>query len=361
MAEIIKIVLTGGPCAGKTSALRYLKEALTERGVAVACAEEAATMVKRLIREGKLPDDMSSFAFHHTLFHCQIRAEEDALRRLAEAKTEKAVLLCDRGLMDSKAYVAPEDFARYSRVYGSENRILCRYDAVFHLVTAADGAEAYYVNNAERDETPEQARERDKRTLAVWAGTPHLRVIDNSTDFAGKLSRLLDEVLAVAGIPEPLEIERKFLILYPGLKKLNALPFCRKVPMSQTYLETPEEGRFRVRKRGEDVFIKTSKQKLSELKRIEREEFITKEDYEGYISNKEYCQGTISKDRYCFVWKNQYFELDVFPFWDKTALIEIELLKESQPYELPDFLVVLREVTFEKQFRNKSLAVQYGS
>ena len=361
MAEITKIVLTGGPCGGKTGALGFLQKELTDRGVAVACAEEAASMVKRMIRDGKLPDDMSSFDFHQMLFQCQMKAEEDALRRLADAKTEKAVLLCDRGLMDSKAYVTPEDFAKYSRVYGSENRILCRYDAVFHLVTAADGAEGYYVNNAERDETPGQARECDKRTIAVWAGTPHLRVIDNSTDFPGKLRRLLDEVLAVVGIPEPLEIERKFLILYPDLEKLNALPVCRKVPISQTYLETPEEGRFRVRKRGEDMFIKTIKEKISELKRVEREESITKEQYENYISKKEYCHGTISKDRYCFVWKNQYFELDVFPFWEKTALIEIELLKENQPYTLPDFLIVLREVTYEKQFRNKSLAVQYGS
>ena len=361
MAEIVKIALTGGPCGGKTGALGYLKQALTDRGVAVACVEEAASVIKKRIRNGELPADMDSYAFHSLLFRAQLSAENEALRQLAEAKAEKAVLLCDRGLMDSKAYVLPEDFARYSSVYGSENRILCRDDAVFHLVTAADGAEESYVNNAEREETPEQARERDKRTLAVWAGTPHLRVIDNRTDFPGKLRRLLDEVLAVVGIPEPLEIERKFLILYPDLKKLNALPVCRKVPMSQTYLETPEEGRFRVRKRGEDVFIKTSKQKISELKRIEREELITEEQYTQYISKKEYCQGTISKDRYCFVWKNQYFELDVFPFWDKTALIEIELLNENQPYELPDFLVALREVTYEKQFRNKSLAVQYGS
>ena len=68
MAEIIKIVLTGGPCGGKTGALGFLQKELTDRGVAVACAEEAASMVKRMIRDGKLPDDMSSFAFHHMLF-----------------------------------------------------------------------------------------------------------------------------------------------------------------------------------------------------------------------------------------------------------------------------------------------------
>ena len=78
-----------------------------------------------------------------------------------------------------------------------------------------------------------------------------------------------------------------------------------------------------------------------------------------YFSQKEYCQGTIAKDRYCIVWKNTYFELDVFPFWDKLALLEIELLDESQPFELPDFVTVLREVTFEMQFRNKTLAQTY--
>lgn len=36
MAEITKIVLTGGPCGGKTSALGFLQKELTERGVAVA-------------------------------------------------------------------------------------------------------------------------------------------------------------------------------------------------------------------------------------------------------------------------------------------------------------------------------------
>lgn len=365
MAEIIKIVLTGGPCGGKSSALSYLKQELTVRGVSVACVEESASIVKRYVRAKILPDNMSSFAFHHMLFAFQLKAENEALLQLAESKTEKAVLLCDRGLMDSKAYVTPEDFTKYSSVYGfSENSILCRYDAVFHLVTAADGAEEYYTtgNNEERDETPEQARELDKRTMAVWAGTPHLRVIDNSTDFPGKLGRLLDEVLAALGIPEPLEIERKFLILYPDLEKLNRLPVCRRVPMSQTYLETPAEGRFRVRKRGEDadaVYIKTTKQKISDLKRIEREAFITEEQYGQYISNKEYCHGTISKDRYCFVWKNQYFELDVFPFWDKFALLELELLDENQSYVLPDFVYVIREVTTDKQYRNKTLAKTY--
>ena len=235
---------------------------------------------------------------------------------------------------------------------------------MFHLVTAAKGAEEYYQtdNNSARREDIEAARALDDRLLSVWTGTPHLRVIDNSTDFDGKLRRLLDETLAVVGIPEPLEIERKYLIVYPDLQLLNSLPACRRVPLSQTYLKTDTEGKFRVRKRGEGedaVFIKTVKKKISEIRRVETEERISESEYKEYISNKENCKGTIAKDRYCIVWKNQYFELDVFPFWDKLALLEIELLDENQPFELPDFVIPLREVTFEKQFRNKALAETY--
>lgn len=362
MSQIIKIALTGGPCAGKSSAMTFLKTELEQAGAEVLCLDETAT---KLMASGKTPENMGSYAFHSLLFKTQLEGEK-RLGKLAEkSAAEKCVILCDRGLMDSRAYVTDDEFFRYANGHGwFENEILCEYDAVFHLVTAAKGAEKYYQtdNNSVRSEDLEAARRLDDRLISVWTGTPHLRVIDNSTDFDGKLKRLLIETLAVVGIPEPLEIERKFLIFYPDLKLLNSLPACRRIPLSQTYLKTPEEGRFRIRKRGEGeqaVFIKTVKKKISDIRRIETEERISEAEYNSYFSQKEYCQGTIAKDRYCIVWKNTYFELDVFPFWDKLALLEIELLDENQPFELPDFVIPLREVTFEKQFRNKALAETY--
>ena len=49
-----------------------------------------------------------------------------------------------------------------------------RYDAVFHLVTAADGAETFYtlLNNGARTESTEEARVLDKKTQQVWTGHP---------------------------------------------------------------------------------------------------------------------------------------------------------------------------------------------
>ena len=80
-----------------------------------------------------------------------------------------------------------------------EEDVFKKYDAIFHLVTAADGAEEFYTtsNNKARTETPQEAFKQDKKTLEVWRKHPNLKIIDNSTDFEGKIERLLKEVYLV--------------------------------------------------------------------------------------------------------------------------------------------------------------------
>ena len=97
-----------------------------------------------------------------------------------------------------------------------------------------------------KSESIEQAKKLDEEILSVWTGTPHLRVIDNSTSFDKKLERLMTEILSFLGIPKHFEIERKFLIEYPDLNFLNNIKTCRKIPLTQAYLTTPDEGYFRI-------------------------------------------------------------------------------------------------------------------
>jgi CYTH domain-containing protein/thymidylate kinase len=358
MADITKIVLTGGPCGGKTKALKFLSDKLKEYEVSVLTVEEQATA---LMSSGKSSENMGSYAFHALLFKNQLEAEQKA-EALASGKT---LIICDRGLLDSRAYVTEDEFSSYAGLYGfTEESIRNRYDAVFHLVTAANGAEEHYhFDNPARSESIEKARGLDENLLALWTGTQHLRVLDNKTDFQDKLDRLLKEVLAVLGIPKPLEIERKLLIEYPDLKLLNNMKLCRRIPITQAYMCTPEENIFRVRKRGEGkdaLYIKTKKYKISDLKRIEIEKYISKEEYSEYLNRKDCVQGIISKDRYCLVYNSTYFELDVYPFWNDRATIEVELLSENEKFELPGFLTLIRDVSFEKEYRNKQLAVTYA-
>ena len=90
----------------------------------------------------------------------------------------------------------------------------------------------------------------DDKLIAAWTGHPHLRIIDNSVDFEGKMKHLIAEIASFLGEPEPYEIERKFLIEYPDIKLLESMPNCRKVEIIQTYLKSENDEEVRIRQRG---------------------------------------------------------------------------------------------------------------
>ena len=64
----------------------------------------------------------------------------------------------------------------------------------------------------------------------------------------------------------------------------------------------------------------------------------------------------IRKTRYCLLYKNQYFEIDIYPFWDDKAILEIELNSEEQEVEIPKQLKLIKEVTHDPKYKNSSLA-----
>ncbi len=68
-----------------------------------------------------------------------------------------------------------------------------RYDQIIHMVTAALGAEQYYLldNNLTRTETIDIARKVDERCAKAWIGHPYFDVIDNYTVFEMKIARVL--------------------------------------------------------------------------------------------------------------------------------------------------------------------------
>lgn len=65
---------------------------------------------------------------------------------IAKLSKKKAIVLCDRGLMDGSAYVDPKEWAELLAI-NNLNEVLMRddrYDLVIHLVTAAVGALKFY-------------------------------------------------------------------------------------------------------------------------------------------------------------------------------------------------------------------------
>ena len=360
--SISMIVLTGGPCAGKTTALSWIQNNLPQYGYTVLFVPETAT---ELIGGGVTPQGCAS-NLDYQLCQMQLQLEKERIFRQAAQSmpAEKILIVCDRGAIDNKAYMSDLDFLRLcDTLHTNEIELRDRYDAVFHLVTAAKGASDAYTtaNNTARRETPEQAAALDDKLIAAWTGHPHLRVIDNSTTFEGKLKRLLREILSFLGEPEPLEIERKFLIEYPDVKRLAAQPTCRKVDIIQTYLKAGADEEVRVRQRGENghyTYYQTRKRTITGMKRVEVESRLTQEEYLRLLMNADTERRQIRKTRYCLLYENQYFEIDVYPFRNDWAIAEIELSDETQSIVFPKEIKVIKEVTDDPSYKNAALAKQ---
>ena len=355
-----KIVITGGPCAGKSTAMSWIQNAFADMGYTVLFVSETAT---ELITGGIAPWTCgTNLDFQKSLMRLQL-TKEHVFEETAKTMTnDKILIVCDRGILDNKAYMPAAEFKKVLQSLSlTETEIRDNYDAVFHLVTAAKGAEAFYTtsNNQARTETPEEASCIDDTIIASWTGHPHLRVIDNSSDFDGKMSKLISEIASFLGEPEPFEIERKFLIKYPDIQKLESLPNCKKVEIIQTYLVSKNGDETRIRQRGENgeyVYFLTTKHTINGLKRVETERRLSKEEYLRLLMNADTSKKQIRKNRYCWMYENQYFELDVYPFWNNKAILEIELCDENAKIKLPREIEVIKEVTGDPAYKNAILA-----
>ena len=161
------------------------------------------------------------------------------------------------------------------------------------------------------------------------------------------------------GEPVPYEIERKYLIYFPDIKELENMPNCTKVDIVQTYLKSVDDTERRVRARGIDgdyMYTLTEKKKVSDIKRIEVEKRITQDEYINYLMEADNTLHPIHKTRYCLSDNNQYFEIDIYPEWDKQAIMEIELSDEKEEIQIPSFIKVIKEVTDDEKYKNYNMA-----
>ena len=159
----------------------------------------------------------------------------------------------------------------------------------------------------------------------------------------------------------PLEIERKFLIEYPDTARLDVLSAGDRSEISQTYLvaEAGTSERVRARTRGGvTVYTHNTKIKLSHMKRVELEDEIGEAEYKELLKRADPKCRTIEKVRYCVPHGGFVFEIDIFPFWNDKAFMEVEMPSEDTAVELPDFVKIIREVTEDNRYTNHALAIE---
>ncbi|MEY4543976.1 MAG: hypothetical protein RL685_171 [Pseudomonadota bacterium] len=173
-----RIVLTGGPGGGKTTAADLFRREIGEQVVVV---PEAAT----LLFSGGFPRSSAELARKSAqcaIYHVQTHLEDAQSSLYADR-----ILLCDRGTVDGAAYWPGGPSGFFSAVGTSFAQELGRYDAVLFFETAAAGGSSVEGGNPIRIESNAQALELDARLRDLWSQHPHFVLVPHSPSFVRKI------------------------------------------------------------------------------------------------------------------------------------------------------------------------------
>lgn len=174
-----RIVLTGGPGGGKTTAADLFRREIGERVILV---PEAATMVF----SGGFPRSTEPMAIHaaqRAIYQVQRNLED-----VQAALYPERVLLCDRGTVDGAAYWPGEPKQFFHEVDTSLEAELTRYDAVIFFESAAVGGMGIEGGNPIRNESLEEAVRLDQKLRALWSKHPKFFLVPHNPSFFKKIS-----------------------------------------------------------------------------------------------------------------------------------------------------------------------------
>ena len=155
-----------------------------------------------------------------------------------------------------------------------------------------------------------------------------------------------------------LEIERRFLIRRPGKALLRSLGGTAS-RIRQDYLLAPAGVTDRVRARtdgGGTVYTRTVKRRMTSMTREETEREIGEDEYRNALLCRDPALRPIEKDRWRVPFEGKILEIDLFPFWEDRALLEVELTSETELFSVPASIRVIREVTEDRRYNNRALA-----
>ena len=160
----------------------------------------------------------------------------------------------------------------------------------------------------------------------------------------------------------PIEIERKLVIAMPDVSALSAIDGYSASDIEQTYLTSAPHVTRRVRARSysdHTVYTETKKVRIDKMSAFEDEREITESEYAAML--QEIAPGTVTlhKTRHTFPCFGRTVEIDIYPNWNRTCILEVELKSEDEELILPDFIRVIKEVTGDRRYSNASMSREF--
>ncbi|MGZ3768971.1 MAG: ATP/GTP-binding protein [Bdellovibrio sp.] len=200
MSSYVKIAVTGGPSGGKTTLIEALKKDLGQK---CAVVPEAASILYR----GGFPRYKEAQAVVHAqkaIYYTQRELED-----LICSVSQKPLIVCDRGSLDSAAYWPHSEQDFFTTMNSTKEKEFSRYDWVIHLDTAS--LDFYDSSNPIRTETFQEAWDLNLKIKKAWEGHPRRIVITHNEDFLSKMTTSLSVIRAIMAQRSAEEIKKELL------------------------------------------------------------------------------------------------------------------------------------------------------
>ena len=159
-----------------------------------------------------------------------------------------------------------------------------------------------------------------------------------------------------------IETERKYIILLPDISLLEKTEGYTKSEITQIYLSLSKEKTDRVRRRvflDRTEYTRTVKTRVDGMSNVEDEREITREEFDRLSEYIRKDTSVLHKTRHTFVYGDKTFEVDVYPYWKNTAIMEVELDFVNRDVTTPPFIKVVREVTGNREYSNARMSKSF--
>ena len=159
-----------------------------------------------------------------------------------------------------------------------------------------------------------------------------------------------------------IEIERKYIIRKPSPSLFSGEEGYTESRIVQIYLDSESGVTHRIRSRkyeSRTEYTETKKTRVDSMSSLEEEREISEAEFISL--SKKIKSGTlpVMKTRYTFLYKGVTVEIDVYPAWERSAILETELETREAAAELPSFIEIIREVTGDKRYSNAAMAASF--
>ncbi len=159
-----------------------------------------------------------------------------------------------------------------------------------------------------------------------------------------------------------MEIERKYIIKMPDITFLQSQPSYTKSEILQIYLPSKQGETHRIRRRtfaDRNEHTETRKIRIDPISSEEIENEISAERFMSLQAKIQEGSRPINKLRHTFAYSEHIIEIDIYPEWTKSAIMEIELQNPNQKVQIPSFIEIICEVTGDKTYSNASMSRRF--